>query len=633
MSNNKSMLLIEFVNTVFIPNNGKVKSELTKANYRLLVEKFGRHLERTPLLSDLTNETVSGFLKAFAAAGYSRSTLVLDRQRLCSFMRCAFNGGLISESANVGVESIPASAKNTQQPKLSRKPLKDGKASLPLINFFEAHLAETKSAKTRSNYRGIINRFGRWLGFIATVDELDESIIRQFVATVSKGVRPKYRGVLFLIWREMFERRFLETVPPTKQFAHKDAPKPRSMTVLQLAERFVKSNGSNPEQTYKTRQFVNILAYTAGSEDCREVLIPPTMAKVESLTTGGEAARQGAEMFAALVEYARILGAVDDGKNEVAVPARSVAVGEKPMAVDCTAVREDCRTMELVEFYNGYYLPANPGTSPRTLSLYDYSIRKFSKHLRRSALLADLNNQTVGGYLFALVQSGSAPASCNKERAQLLSQWRHAHTLGMLTVGPLVKKIVESVEVPTALTEEQVKQLRRAAKKLQGSTAGIANGHLMRALMGVQYTTAERIGAVLKLRFDDIDGQVVTFRATTRKGRKLPIVKQVPQWVIDDIAAISRPHRELVFPIAETNATKVQALYDRLYKRAGIQRPKGKSSHLLRSTHATHVWLAGGNASESLGHSSPSITQRHYLDTRFKPDMSHLNLPDLGDVK
>ena len=91
------------------------------------------------------------------------------------------------------------------------------------------------------------------------------------------------------------------------------------------------------------------------------------------------------------------------------------------------------------------------------------------------------------------------------------------------------------------------------------------------------------------------------------------------------------PKRDRIFPIKETNRTKIQLLYKRLFERVGVGRPKGKSSHLLRSTHATLIHLAGGDATKSLGHSSREVTRRHYLDPRFKPDDSCEHLPSLDD--
>ena len=181
------------------------------------------------------------------------------------------------------------------------------------------------------------------------------------------------------------------------------------------------------------------------------------------------------------------------------------------------------------------------------------------------------------------------------------------------------------------MTVKELERLQSAFGTLQGETAGIPNSDFMRAFFAVQFATAERAGAVVELRFGDINGNVIAFQADTRKGGRRALIKQVPEWVLADIAKIKEPIRDRIFPISDSNKTKISLLYDRLFKCAGVDRPKGKSSHLLRSTHATMLWLAGGDPTTSLGHASREVTRRHYLDPRFKPDDSCEHLPSLDD--
>ena len=285
----------------------------------------------------------------------------------------------------------------------------------------------------------------------------------------------------------------------------------------------------------------------------------------------------------------------------------------------------------LAAFYKLIYLPANPSAKPKTIRLYGNTIKKFHRFIEREPMLSDLNDESVGSFLRSLIDAGQSNATANKERANLLAMWRHARAMGVVVVGPTVQKLAVAQKVPTALTVKELERLQSAFGTLQGETAGIPNSDFMRAFFAVQFATAERAGAVVELRFGDINGNVIAFQADTRKGGRRALIKQVPEWVLADITKIKEPRRDQIFPIRETNRTKIQLLYKRLFERAGVERPKGKSSHLLRSTHATMVWLAGGNATKSLGHSSREVTRRHYLDPRFKPDTSCEHLPSLDD--
>ena len=290
---------------------------------------------------------------------------------------------------------------------------------------------------------------------------------------------------------------------------------------------------------------------------------------------------------------------------------------------------EESKTLLLSEFLKDRYYPSQPGMTASTKKEYANSVNKLEHYLNRPPVLSDLNNQLIGSYLAALVQIGQSNSTIEKERRQLIAFWRHAHGVGLLVVGPLITPLKQPERIPTALTLEQLKQLRRTIPLIKGDFDGLAKSDLLRALFSIQYSTAARIGAALALRFEDVVGDVITLRAETRKRRREPIVKWVPDWVIADIDAIKAPKRDQIFPI-ENAVTKFATIYAKLFDLAGVPRPRGKSSHLLRSTHATIVDLAGGDATASLGHTREETTRKSYLDPRHNPDATCDLLPDLG---
>ena len=286
--------------------------------------------------------------------------------------------------------------------------------------------------------------------------------------------------------------------------------------------------------------------------------------------------------------------------------------------------------MLLSKLFVDVYLPHKPSTSTRTKTLYHSTLRKFGQYLGKPPEVSDFDDVTVGKFLIACLESGNSPATCNKERAHLVAIWRFANAKGIVDVGPTVQRLKEPERLPTSLSVAQLKQLCLSFDKLGGSTGGIPNSDFLRACFSIQYTTAARIGAVVQLKFSDVQGQVLTFRAETRKGGRKTFVKSVPLYVLDHIEAISHPKRDRIFPIEKSNQTKIQLLYDRLFQRAGVPRPRGKSSHIFRSTHATLLELAGGDATKSLGHASRDVTIKSYLDPRFDADGACDLLPDIG---
>ena len=287
--------------------------------------------------------------------------------------------------------------------------------------------------------------------------------------------------------------------------------------------------------------------------------------------------------------------------------------------------------MSLKIFFDEQYLSHKPSTSERTVKLYYYSLRKFSLWLGEPAQLHHLTNKTVGLYLRSLLtESELQPTTVDKERRQLVAIWRLAHTLGLTKLGPTIAPIKIPEKIPTALTVSELHQLTLTFDSLQGETGGIPNSKLVRASFAIQWQTSERIGAVLQLKFSDIKENVITFRSETRKGGRKSRVKEIPWHVVDLINAIDKPRRKKIFPIEPSNKTKIQLLYSKLFERAGIERPKGKSTHLLRSSHATHLDIAGGDATKSLGQANRKTTEASYLDPRLKADKSCYLLPEIG---
>ena len=423
--------------------------------------------------------------------------------------------------------------------------------------------------------------------------------------------------------------------------------------VFDLIDHFTVSR-SGSEGYHKTLKALAVkLVQIAGSEDIESVFQAKVIAQhLATSNRSRELKVNDRSRFLKLARYASELGIISmpqgidrikldpsPSKPKTVLKVESVAqpiTGELVSAVvEATLkfVSPEYAEWTLERFYREFYLGCNPATSPRTIKLYGCTLKKFAKHLGRTPLLADLNNQIVGAYLAELRRAGGLSiASVNKERNHLLAMWNLAKKLDMIRVGPVINPFVEPLRIPKALTVEELKALRASFDKLGGHTGPLRNKDLIRAIFAIQFATAERIGAVTQLRFDDIDNNVITFRAETRKGRRLPKVKKVPDWVVEDLSPISRPERDLLFPGCH-GKTKVHLLYDRLFKYAGVTRPRGKSSHLLRSTHATWLWINGGDATYSLGHSSAAVTEKHYLDIRHKPDTSYLGLPDISELE
>jgi integrase len=225
----------------------------------------------------------------------------------------------------------------------------------------------------------------------------------------------------------------------------------------------------------------------------------------------------------------------------------------------------------------------------------------------------------------SFVDGGLSVYSANKERSQLLALARSARDDGLVDRVPRVKALPQPERIPTALKVEQVEQLRMACEILKSPET-----QQFRFLISLQYSTGERIGACLALEWSDIACDQVVFRAENRKGGRKTMVKKLPRYALRDLDRVPKLDQKKIFNWRE-NSTLPFTRLRRIFRAAKVDVPKGKLSHLFRSTHATQLKLAGGDPAEALGHSSSAITKRHYIDPRFFE--SSERVPDLGDLE
>lgn len=137
--------------------------------------------------------------------------------------------------------------------------------------------------------------------------------------------------------------------------------------------------------------------------------------------------------------------------------------------------------------------------------------------------------------------------------------------------------------------------------------------------MLVCYDSAERLSAVLSLRFADVHDGLVRFRAEGRKGHRRDVTRTISEVTAEAIAAIRNPLRDLVFPWSMAVTTLYYQM-DRILIRAGLPTDRRSKFHRIRRTAASYYEAAGGDAQVLLDHSSPVLKRKHYLDPRIAGD-------------
>lgn len=274
-------------------------------------------------------------------------------------------------------------------------------------------------------------------------------------------------------------------------------------------------------------------------------------------------------------------------------------------------------TASIVDFYAGYFEPLRlRSRSDNTRRLYLTTLRSFGRFLGRVPLLRDLTDDQVNRYLTWFRKLPRAPASVNKERNNLLAIWRFAARKKFVDNWPDVDPEIEPKRVPQAWTSEQVFRLFAAIQQETGLIAGIPADLWWTGLHLVGWDTGERIGAIMGVRWVDVDlaGRWIVARAETRKGGREDRIYRLGEDTAEVLAKMRRPF-EFVFEWPYCRSY-LWAKYAVILRRAGLPADRRSKFHRLRRSVASHFEAAGGNATELLGHSRRSITER-YLDPRI----------------
>jgi integrase len=269
------------------------------------------------------------------------------------------------------------------------------------------------------------------------------------------------------------------------------------------------------------------------------------------------------------------------------------------------------------------------------------------KRLLGSALLPDLTEVRIRGYIKTRLAEGAGGRTINMELGEL------SRALGnkWSVLWPKVRKLEENHDAGQALSPEDELRLLTAAA---GDTSSKRNPGLY-PLLCILLSTGSRSGEVKALRWSkiDLDGAVLTIgRAKTRAGtgRQIPLNEDLVAVLADHAAWYKRKIGEIrpewhVFPGRARKSKKgeprpldptkpigdLTSAWDTLRERCGVH----CRLHDLRHTAATKMAEAGVPESTMLaimGHMSRAMLER-YSHIRMKAKreaVRSLELPKVG---
>jgi integrase/plasmid maintenance system antidote protein VapI len=248
---------------------------------------------------------------------------------------------------------------------------------------------------------------------------------------------------------------------------------------------------------------------------------------------------------------------------------------------------------------------------PGSAAAIAQAIRRYSHWLGRPATLGDLTDQLVNRWLATLAAEKLSRELQKGLRTRILCLWRHAFRLELIPAAPLrVRTIRLDRRIPQAWTPEQLRSLIETVRAEPGRFrySRVPRAAYWEAFIRVGYYTALRLGDLLNLRRDQIgpDGRFTVVQSKTGDG----IVCQIRPDGMAAIDATFPPHRQLIFG-GVISRYYHQQQFLRLLRSIGLR----GSSKWLRRTGATALENVSPGASTAfLGHRSPDMAAKHYLD-------------------
>jgi integrase len=291
--------------------------------------------------------------------------------------------------------------------------------------------------------------------------------------------------------------------------------------------------------------------------------------------------------------------------------------------------------MPLQVLFDDHYAPDRLlGKSDNTSRLYNNTIRKFSRHLCRTPVIGDLNHKTVIHWLrFQLTHTDLRRATIEKDRHLLCALWRYCSRKRWAGAEPEIQKIEVPDRIPDVWTDEDMGAIIRACQQATGRIGEAEACLWWEALVRTIADSAERIGAILQVQWDDLnrDGWL-TVRAEYRKRKSRDRPYTLRPETIEKLAELrqsSGATKEIFhWPY---NYNYVWKRYKRILKAAGLSTGRRDQFHKIRRSTASAFEAAGGNATELLDHSDRKTTVQYYIDPKTQRHVQPADiLPGIG---
>src|SRR5262245_4721210 len=170
------------------------------------------------------------------------------------------------------------------------------------------------------------------------------------------------------------------------------------------------------------------------------------------------------------------------------------------------------------------YFPLKIGLGPETQRQYRYAFADFGRAMGKVATLADLTDDALTLWVKDMLQRDPRLSAwtINEKAGRIKALWSFLGKRGVVRTFPTVPRLACPEPQPRAWSEAELVRLFEAAGDEPGRIAGVKASAWWQALMAVVWSTSERYGATMALRWEWIDLQHdrIVIPPQSRKGRR-----------------------------------------------------------------------------------------------------------------
>ena len=241
-----------------------------------------------------------------------------------------------------------------------------------------------------------------------------------------------------------------------------------------------------------------------------------------------------------------------------------------------------------------------------------FAAKLYSKFLGRPATVADLTADSVNPWVIDLTTGNISAQTARTHRRHLLVIWHDCIDAELTDTSPRrVRKIKAPRLQPNAWTPDEIRRLVEEGEKTVGvfQRSRVSRPAFWKAIILTAWDTGLRTGDLMRLTTEQVRGQSQFWHTQHKTGH--PILCRLQPVTVEAIKATYPPERALAFEDALTQCNAAEGLRA-LVKSAGISPGCFKK---IRKSSATAMEIAcPGSATAHLGHLTPDMAFKHYLD-------------------